>query len=105
MALGCPLGLMYTMDMILEPPRANEQMELFCILHWPFHGFHSCNKCPLAVNESWWPYSAIHKATSRAVPGFAWYNSCLTEKNSLSHEWENGLWRVFLPAVGNPVAL
>ena len=59
---------------------------LFCILHWPFHGFHGYNKCPLAVNGSWWPYSAIHKAANRAVPGFAWYNSCGAEKNSLSHE-------------------
>ena len=26
-------------------------------------------------------------------------------KNPLSHEWENGLWRVFLPVAGNLAAL
>ena len=25
-------------------------------------------------------YSAIHKAAGRAIPSFAWYNSCGTEK-------------------------
>ena len=29
------------------------------------------------VNEV---YSAIHKAAGRAIPSFAWYNSCGTEK-------------------------
>ena len=28
--------------------------------------------------------SAIHKAASRAVPGFAWYDSCRTEKCPLA---------------------
>ena len=30
------------------------------------------------------PNSAIHKAAGRAVPGFAWYNSCGTEKCPLA---------------------
>ena len=28
--------------------------------------------------------SAIHKAAGRAIPGFAWYNSCGTEKCPLA---------------------
>ena len=34
---------------------------------------------------------AIHQATDRAIPGFAWYNSRGREKNPLSCEWETGL--------------
>ena len=50
-------------------------------------------------------YSAIHKAPGRAVANFAWYNSRGMEKNPLSREWENSLWRAFLLTADNPVAL
>ena len=50
-------------------------------------------------------YSAIHKAAVRAIPSFAWYNSCGTEKNPLNRECWNGLWGGFLPAEGSPAAL
>ena len=41
-------------------------------------------KNPEAVNRGTVSNSAIHKAADRAVPGFAWYNSCGTEKCPLA---------------------
>ena len=59
---------------------------------------------------SLWEYIniVIHKATSRALHGFAWYNSCGMEKCPLAVNGttgRNGLWRAFLPVAGNLVTL